>query len=74
MNRKFEALLELVSAWPAAAQDELVKCIADINARYTDIYRLDDEERAAIEKALAAVERGELATDDEVAAVFDRFR
>jgi predicted transcriptional regulator len=38
------------------------------------VYRLSDEERAAIEKALAAVDRGEIATDEEVAAVFNRFR
>ncbi len=67
-------MLELVSTWPEEAQDELMKTIADIGARHTSVYRLSDEERAAIEKALAAVDRGEIATDEEVAAVFNRFR
>jgi hypothetical protein len=52
MNRKLEALLELVSTWPEEAQDEIVKCIADIGARHMSVYRLSDEERVAIKKRL----------------------
>ena len=74
MNGKLEALLELVSTWPEEAQDELVKCIADIGARHLGVYRLSDEERVAIEEALAAIDRNEIATDEEVTAVFNRFR
>jgi hypothetical protein len=74
MPRDFEALLGLVSTWPEEAQDELMKSIADIGARHATVFRLNDEERAAIEEALAAVDRGEIATDEEVAAVFNRFR
>ena len=38
------------------------------------IYRLSDTERAEIRAALAEVERGEVATDEQVSAVFNRFR
>lgn len=72
MNKKLETLLDIVSSWPEAAQDELMKSVAEINARHAGVYRLSDNERAAIESALAAVERGEIATDEEVAAVFKR--
>jgi hypothetical protein len=72
MNKKLETLLELVSAWPEAAQDELMKSIAEIDARHIGVYRLSDDEKAAIEEALAAVDRGEIATDEEMAALFKR--
>jgi hypothetical protein len=72
MNKKLETLLDLVSSWPEAAQDELMKSIAEIEARHGSVYRLSDEEKAAIEKALAAVDRGEIATDEEMAALFKR--
>ncbi len=74
MNKKLETLLELVSDWPEEAQEELMKSIAEIDARQSGVYRLSDDEKAAIEAALAAVDRGEIATDEEVAAVFNRFR
>lgn len=72
MNKKLETLLDLVSTWPEAAQDELMKSIADIEARHGSVYRLSEEEKAAIENALAAVDRGEIATDEEMAALFKR--
>ena len=34
MNKKLETLLELVSTWPEEAQDELMKSIAEIEARH----------------------------------------
>lgn len=37
-------------------------------------YILSDEERTDIEEALAEVERGEVASDEEVAALFDKLR
>jgi predicted transcriptional regulator len=70
MNKKLETLLELVSTWPEEAQAELVKSIVEIEARHTGVYRLSDDEKAAIEEALASVDRGEIATDEEMAALF----
>jgi predicted transcriptional regulator len=74
MNRKLEALLEIVSTWPDAALDELIKSVVEIEARDTGVYRLNDDEKAAIEAALASAERGEFASDEEVAALFNRYR
>ena len=72
MNKKLESLLELVSTWPEEAQAELMKSIAEIESRRSGIYRLSDDERAAIEEALAGIDRGEIATDEEMAALFKR--
>ena len=46
----------------------------EIEGRHVGIYHLSDEERADIEGALDEVARGEVASDKEVAAVFDRYR
>ena len=72
MNKKLETLLEHVSTWPEEAQAELMQSIVEIEARHTGVYRLSDEEKAAIEKALSAADRGEFASDEEMAALFKR--
>jgi hypothetical protein len=38
------------------------------------VYQLTDEEAEDIDEALLELERGEVATEDEVRAVFNRFR
>ncbi len=43
-------------------------------ARATKSYRATPAELKAIDEALAAVERGEIATDEEVEAVFAKYR
>jgi hypothetical protein len=72
MNKKLESLLEIISAWPDEAQAELIQSITEIEARHLGVYRLSDDERAAIEKGLAAADRGEFASDEEMAAIFKR--
>jgi predicted transcriptional regulator len=39
-----------------------------------NLYRLSEEERADIDQALEEMARGEVASDEEVAAVFNRFQ
>lgn len=74
MNKRLETLIERVSALPEEAQDELLDHVALIEARRSGVYHLSDDERAAIKKGLEAAERGEFATDEEVEAVFSRYR
>jgi hypothetical protein len=74
MNKRLETLLERVAAWPEEAQDELMQSIVEIEARHTGIYRLSEEERAAVRRGLREMREGKLATDEQVAAVFDRYR
>jgi predicted transcriptional regulator len=69
-----EFLLERVSTWPEEAQDELLKSVEDIQTKYFGIYQLSDEERAAVRRGLAEMRAGQLAGDEEVAAVFNRYR
>ena len=72
MNKRLETLLDRVSAWPEDDQEELLEHAMAIEARQSGVYRLSDDERAAIKKGLEAVERGELVSDEDMAAFFKR--
>jgi predicted transcriptional regulator len=69
-----EILLERVSTWPEEAQDEFVKSVTDIESKHLGVYRLSDEERDAVRRGLADMREGRLASDADVAAVFNRYR
>jgi hypothetical protein len=69
-----ELLLERAAGWPDEAQAELVQFIIDIETKYRGVYHLSDDERAAVERGLEEARRGDFATDEEVAKVFDRYR
>jgi hypothetical protein len=73
-NKSLETLMERAAGWPDEAQAELVQFMIDTEARHFGVYRLDAEDRARIEESLAAARRGEFATDEEVAALFRRYR
>jgi hypothetical protein len=63
-----ENIVELMASWPAEDQEELSELAREIETRRTGVYRLSDEERAAID----AARRGPLAADDEVEAFWKR--
>jgi hypothetical protein len=69
-----EILLERVSTWPEEAQDELVRSVANIENKHLGPYRLSDAEREAVRRGLAEMREGKLASDEAVAAVFNRYR
>jgi hypothetical protein len=69
-----DILLERVATWPAEAQEELLRSLAEIEKRHLGIYRLNDQERAAVRRGLQEMREGKLASDEDVAAVFARYR
>jgi hypothetical protein len=69
-----EILLERVSTWPEEAQEEFVRSVAAIENKHVGLYRLSDSEREAVRRGLAEMRDGKLASDDAVAAVFNRYR
>jgi hypothetical protein len=69
-----EILLERISTWPEQAQAEFVESLETIENKHLGPYRLTDKERAAVRRGLDEMRRGKLASDDAVAAVFDRYR
>jgi hypothetical protein len=74
MNKVVEALLERVADWPEEAQAELVRSIVDIETKHLGVYKLSPEERAAIERGLEEVRQGKFASDEDVEAMFKRYR
>ena len=69
MNADVKSTLDRVATWPSEDQEELAQIALEIEARRHGVYDATPEELAAIDEALAAVARGEIATDEEVEAV-----
>jgi hypothetical protein len=69
-----EILLERVSTWPEEAQEEFVRSVASIEDKHLGLYRLSNAERDAVRRGLTEMREGRLASDDAVAAVFNRYR
>jgi predicted transcriptional regulator len=59
-------LLEQVESWPQEDQDELAEFAREIEARRSGVYRMNDEERAAVRAGLAQADQGEFVPDDVV--------
>jgi predicted transcriptional regulator len=73
-KKDIEAVLDRVRTWPIERQEDAAQALIRMEAQGTEVYLLSDDERADIEKSLESARRGEFATDEEVAAVFDRYR
>lgn len=71
---QINSVLERVHSWPLQRQEDAARLLLAIEAQDTEVYVLSDEERADLSAALDEVERGEVADEAEVAAVFDRYR
>jgi predicted transcriptional regulator len=73
MTKLLTEAMEKLAQLPEGRQDELARMLIDVAASDLSPYQLTDEERAAVEEGLAQAERGEFATDEEVAAMWKRF-
>jgi hypothetical protein len=71
---QIEAVLERVRTWPPERQEDAARVLLAMEAEDAGTYRLAPEERADLQAALEEAARGEFASDEEVAAVFGRFR
>jgi predicted transcriptional regulator len=74
MNKIVESIIDRVADWPEEAQEELMQSIVDIEAKHLGVYRLSDDERAAVREGLAQAARGEFVADDVVEAYFKKYR
>jgi predicted transcriptional regulator len=57
-------MLEQVESWPAEDQEELAEYAREIEARRTGVYKMSDDERAAVRRGLAQADRGEFVPDE----------
>ena len=75
MTRTLKAVIERAATWPEWAQDDLAELALEIDREVSaGTYRATREELQKIDDALAAVRRGEVATAEEVEAVFAKHR
>ena len=71
---EIEEVLERVKTWPPERQEDAIAMLLEMEAEATGVYHLTEEERREIELGMEEARRGEFATDEQVAAVFDRYR
>jgi predicted transcriptional regulator len=73
MNSSLQRLLPVIEQWPDEDQEALAEAAREIEAARTGVYSLSPEEDAAVAEGLAQAERGEFASDDQMAEVWKRF-
>lgn len=73
MNADLKQMLGRAERWSQEEQEELAQAALEIEARRHGVYRATNEQVKAIDEALAAVARGEFATDAQVEAVFAKY-
>ena len=74
MTINLKKVLARAESWSEQDQEELAQVVLEIEARRHGVYHANPEELKAIDEALAAVGRGEIASDQEVEAVFAKYR
>ncbi len=74
MNADLRTMLARAAHWPEEDQEELAQIALEIEARRHGVYHATPEELRAIDEALSAVARGEVAREEEVEAVFAKYR
>ena len=72
MNAKLQNLLERIASLPNELLGEVEESIDEIERWRGDIFRLTDEERAAVRKGMDAARRGEFVSDEELATFYRR--
>ncbi len=73
-REQIDAILERVRSWPPERQEDAAQMLLAMEAEGVAPYELSEEERLDLEEGLREVERGEIASDEEVKAFFARFR
>jgi len=74
MNISLKKMFARAEHWPEQDQEDLAQAALEIEARRHGVYHASDEELKAIDEALEAVARGEIASEQEVDAVFAKYR
>ena len=67
MTKKLSELLAHAETWPREDQEELAEYAREIEARRTGIYKMSDDERAAVSQGMSEADQGRFVSDDLVA-------
>jgi predicted transcriptional regulator len=74
MNQAAKDIFRRVESWPAEDQEELAELAREIEARRSGVYRLSEDEHAALAESAADARAGRFATEGEIAAIFKKAR
>ena len=74
MSPSARKILEQVESWPEEDQEELAEYAREIAARRGGVYRLSEDERAALAQSAQDVRAGRFASDQQIAAIFKKAR
>jgi hypothetical protein len=75
MAATLKDVLARAESWPDWAQEDLAEIAREIDREVNaGSYRATRDELAKIDEALAAVRRGEIATEEDIEAVFAKHR
>jgi hypothetical protein len=69
MNKRLRQALELVKDWPDERQEDAARLLLAMQEQAHAKHPLDEEQRRRLDVSLAQIEKGELASDEEVRAV-----
>ena len=72
MTKVLEDAIEKVRRLPEDQQAYVAEVLEQIAAAGSDLFIIPDDHRAAVLEGLAQVERGEFATDEEMAALWKK--
>ena len=73
-KEQIEAIFERVRAWPEHRQAEAIEMLLALEVEPDSVYVLSDEEREGVERGLEDVRQGRFASDEEMAALFARYK
>jgi predicted transcriptional regulator len=74
MTKRLEQAVETVSTLPGELQDELASILSRLAGVEQPAASLTADEEADLDASIAEEERGEFATEDEVLAIWAKYR
>ena len=74
MNARLREIIGRVDTWSEEAQEEALQLLLALEQEYAEPYELTDEDRRAIDRRLEDMQQRRFASNDQVAAIFDRSR
>lgn len=73
MTERLDRAIEAAKELPAEMQDELAGILMRFMGEDEDVYVLSPEEEADLDDASAEIERGEIATDEQVGTMWAKY-
>ena len=72
MTKMMKEAIAVLHELPEERQETIARAILDYASHDERVYHLTDEERGEVRAGLAEIERGDIASDEEVRAVYER--